>query len=1004
MQQKALTIARSPSPLLAFLRTPWFALVLITLLCVMVGMLAYQSPANDSLAVGWIGDQLFLATSAGLGQDAVERGDWYADSLTTDSPTGRSRWSRQHAVLTLPNIGSGFALDVTLLMQGWPDDVLVLPRQVVEGTAYHKRVTNGTIFQPTVTLRSNGTVVGIFSPTTQWEEYTFHIPASARTSDDLVLEMSTSAVFTDTRRGPDARPKGMRLAGVRVQSPVDDNAWTTAGSVGGQFEALLAQVRLPAWDAVATLVLVILLFWLLLKSLLQSDGLIFVLAALAAGLSGAGLALARIWMGALLSVVVVLLLLALVLVHARRWLRLLRLLLWYYRAGWALNDGLMVAAFVWMLYALTRGSILVRSFLAETGIVQEMFPDSLLAGLLGMCLLALVLVLGREGLPRLAERIVHALNGSRSSLLIALLLGAIWIGYEAWVIAHLPYVGHADYADNAVVARNLVAGRGWVVDYVTQFYQVYESVTRPQETWPLLQPVWIAPFVAVFGPQAWAVKVPNLLFNVLLLVLVFTIGSRVWDRRVGLVAALLVLTNHLFFTLTIYATSDLAFVVFVTGAVYLLYRAVETKKNGYLTGAGALTGLMLLQKPSGALIAVGMGVWLLMQLWQQHRQGQPPSYRSWWGRGEGALLTAHRFPLAGVLVPFGVWAAIALLILIPYMLRNMALFHTPVYSTERYDAWVLGYRGNSDEAWSDIYRVYAPELGGDGLPDRSWILRWGFDQTWEKFRTQVQATRNYLMPAWGVLPGASADTGYASWLLSQNENKNLLPPPGAWFSLLGVLAALRVRRRLLSLLSLAFVPYTLFLLTYWHANEERYWLMLIPWLALLAAWVLWAGYDRLAAIQNGRWTPVGLILVVLAISSIIGPSWPIISYKVQKEPAKWAADLAAYAWVRAHTPPDAVLMTRNPWQLNWHAERAAVMIPNTSNRDMLLVLAEHYHVDYMVFDSLQRVKSDAARVLAPLINAPPDIQVGDTIEGFTLVYASPTPDNRVLIYRVPESP
>ena len=49
----------------------------------------------------------------------------------------------------------------------------------------------------------------------------------------------------------------------------------------------------------------------------------------------------------------------------------------------------------------------------------------------------------------------------------------IWVGYEAYVVAGLPYVGHADYADNAVVARNLLAGRGWVVDYVTQFYRLY---------------------------------------------------------------------------------------------------------------------------------------------------------------------------------------------------------------------------------------------------------------------------------------------------------------------------------------------------------------------------------------------------------------------------------------------------------------------------------------------------------------------------------------------------
>ena len=116
----------------------------------------------------------------------------------------------------------------------------------------------------------------------------------------------------------------------------------------------------------------------------------------------------------------------------------------------------------------------------------------------------------------------------------------IWIGYEAYVVAGLPYVGHADYADNAVVARNLLAGRGWVVDYVTQYYQLYSGVTRPQETWPLLQPVWIVPFFALFGPTAWAAKIPNLLFTAALALLIYTAGARLWDRRVGLTAALII--------------------------------------------------------------------------------------------------------------------------------------------------------------------------------------------------------------------------------------------------------------------------------------------------------------------------------------------------------------------------------------------------------------------------------------------------------------------------------
>jgi hypothetical protein len=405
-----------------------------------------------------------------------------------------------------------------------------------------------------------------------------------------------------------------------------------------------------------------------------------------------------------------------------------------------------------------------------------------------------------------------------------------------------------------------------------------------------------------------------------------------------------------------------------------------------------LTGLMLLQKPASALIATGMGIWLILRI-IQHQGGRLLPAGISWQRPRSLL----QHPLLARML---LWAVPALLIFTPYVVRNLTLFQTPVYSTERYDAWVLGYRGDSSEAWEDIYRVYVPALGGAGVPDRSWILRWGFDHTLDKFITQVEAVRDYLLPAWQGLPQSLAGKDGQVPFLSQNERKNLFSPLGAWLALAGIIAALAARRRLLSLLFLAFAPYTLFLVTYWHANEERYFLMLIPWLALLSAWVLWAVFDRMRAIGDGRWAPLGFVLVGLSVFSIMQFSWPIIASKVEHEPDKWAPDLAAYTWIEEHTPPDAVVMTRNPWQFNWHTSRAAVMIPNTSDYDILMFLARYYDVDYIVFDSLMRVKGDAARVLAPLIN-PPVARVGERVDGFKLVYVSPTEHNRVLVYALP---
>ncbi|NJM06716.1 glycosyltransferase family 39 protein [Candidatus Gracilibacteria bacterium] len=822
------TRARAQETESSALREPWFALgplVLVVVLSLLAGAMAYQAPPAGAVTIGWIGDRLFLDASAGLGAEAAERGALYPDDLTPDAPTGRSRWTRQYAVITLPNLGAGSDLDVLLRVQGWPDDVLVAP-----------------VAQPLVTVRADGVAIGSFEPVASWEEYRFRIPAAQRRSGDVTIELMSSATFTDTARGADPRPKGVRLAELQVRAAEGDP------------RSLLP----PDLGALALFTLAVSLLYVLLLRLIGSAPLVYVLTTIGAGLAAIGLALSRIWMGAALSVAIWGLLGTLLLISAPRLLFYTRALLRRYSSGRALSYGLVTAALAWLGYNLALAS---RSFQLPIRLFQQTFPDSLLYGLLGAGLLALIFVLGREGLPRLSDAIVGAVGSRRGAFALLLLGSAVWFGYQAALIARLNYVGHADYADNAVVARNLVAGRGWTVDYVTQFYWLYESLTRPQETWPLMQPVWIAPFFALLGAEDWVAKLPNLLFNALLLLLIYTIGARLWDRRVGLTAALFTLTNYLFVRLTIYVTSDLAFVVFSVAAIYCLYRAVGenrepstenpeprtreqrnqnarqqtgdkrrvtteekrfaffaalrlTLERRYLVAAGMLTGLMMLQKPSGAMIALGMGLWFLAV-----RLGGNSEVRSQDSEVPGRDLHLVRRFLQR-LMPIVVWASIALIVLSPYLVRNMALFGRPVFSTESYDAWVLGYRGEA--AWDDIYRIFAPELNGLGLPDRSWILRWGFDYTGAKFITQAEALRDYLLPVWAGLPEPLAQLG------ASNEAKNIAAPLGAWFGLIGLVMALRFRRRLVGLLAMAYAPYMAFMLTYWRTDEQRYWVILIP--------------------------------------------------------------------------------------------------------------------------------------------------------------------------------
>lgn len=974
----------------------------ILCLTLLLSFLVAQWPSQSRLAIGWLGDRLFISVDAGLGATATAQGAFYADDLTPDSPTQRSRWTRQRALLRFPLPKHSAPVKVTLLAQGWPTDALAKPGQGVMGK------------QPRVTVRANGQIVYTFTPTPKWAKYSFLVPENLtkqpvfpnlslgnilrllpdfigfgpqNPTSCLTLEIETSATFTNTLRGPDPRPKGLRLAQIQLENPEKD------------FSAFGQNKR---WDFPNERIVLLLavnalcLYFLLLKvNFAPWIAFSFTCGVLSAATFG--FLKASFWMDSLLKTSF--LGLTLVLLFKSRSINRLGRELWRrFMRGHKLNSALTFAALVELL-AITQNLNVTawRTLFSQFGKAAWQFPLApyvaeiyLIVATIGAFLLLLI-VTGKEGLPQAIASTMRLLERSRFLLLVLTALwGLGWVGYEASVILALPYVGHADYADNAVVARNLVLRRGWVVDYVTQFYRLYPTFTRPQETWPLLQPVWIAPFLAHFGPTTWATKLPNLIFNILLLLLIFAAGTRFANRRVGATAVFLTLTHYLFFNLTIYPTSDLAFVVFALGAVFFLHQASTAKAKlkfrrltipfTYLS-SGLLTGLLMLQKPSGALLAVGMGSWLLKELICPPK---PVLQQTW-----KTILTPCFI--------FLVWALPALLLLSPYLLYNWHFFGQPVYSTEQKDAWVLGYRGDDEESWNDLYKIYAPELKGEGLPERSWLLRWGFDRTLAKGERQFSAVRDYLMPPQASLPAGLAEQPYLATFFSKYAGKNLLTSMGAWLALLGFLGLFYTRRSLFTLLCFTFGPYLLFLCTYWHANEERYFVVLLPWLALLIAWVSWKIFDRLAEVG---WSPLALLLVGLIFWQIGQPSWLLIETKLVQEPPKWQPDLQAYEWLRTHTSPTEVVMARNPWQLQWHAQRPAIMIPQTRDREELLALGKHYHTRYLILENLQRLKGEAAQNLASLRNAQ-YAQVGAVIDGFVLVYRSPSVDNMVMIYQFP---
>ncbi len=837
-------------------------LYLLVLLALLLISLACQLRLPAWVDVGALGDRAYLWASP-LSADTGFNGDEFL------AEEGLSyRWTKRASWVRFPDMAWNGPLRVSARVRGWRPERQALPQ---------------------IDLRVNGLLAGRFEATGDWQILTAELDHYPGSTADLEVLLECPPFSAG---GADRRVLGVQLDWVRVD-PLPGGPWPT----------------LPAWRQALLWATGLAFIYVALRRWLKAYALwpLVLLAVLVA----AGFALRRHWLTPYTAWVFYAAASLAVLSHVDLvlyWLRALGR-----RARPSLFGAVLAGAGVTVVTGYVRWAVEIVPGLAPR-------PDAILV----LIFFALAILYALVTWDRQVRRLFARLDGLLrqpwlpGALVILLLAGVTIYGFG--VIRDMQFIGHADYADNAVVARNLLAGRGFAVDYVTQYYNADLPLSHPQETWPLLQPVLIAPFFQVLGASPFAAKLPSLFLQLALALVLYALGTNLFDRRVGLVAVLLTLLNPYTFRLIIFPTSDLAFTLFALLTVAQFFRASERERAaapslGSYAWAGVWAGLMMLAKPNGVLY-VGIAVlWDLFRRWREFRWKD--AWKAW--------------------LAFGLPAAA---LFAPWVLRNLLLFGAPVHSTERFDAWILKY-----QEWEQIYRLYF-----DDLPNRSWLLRYGFDRVSEAIGTEFRKWWQYF----------SVDTNA------------LLTLTGSALALLGTLV-LRQRDsdhgrapiRLFSLVGPIFFLFGTFICTYWHV-EERYFVPFIPWLALLAARGLWWIHDTLAyrRDEQGRTAPtsfgwLGLLLVVLACVQMVSP-FP------QEAIAKWQLDqdkrqeLRAYAWLAENSAPDDVIMTRVPWQLTYYTQRRSVMIPQDGLEDAQTIIGK-YGVRYLFMDGDARGKRATLR-------------------------------------------
>ena len=126
----------------------------------------------------------------------------------------------------------------------------------------------------------------------------------------------------------------------------------------------------------------------------------------------------------------------------------------------------------------------------------------------------------------------------------------------------------------AQVAKEMLQGEGWIIPHLNS--EVYPD--KP----PLF--FWLIAFTAkaIGGMNEFAARFPSAFFGLLTLLLLFFLGKRLFNEKVGFLAALILATNVEYLWLARRANIDATLTFFTTAAITLFYVGFSQQKGRWI--------------------------------------------------------------------------------------------------------------------------------------------------------------------------------------------------------------------------------------------------------------------------------------------------------------------------------------------------------------------------------------------------------------------------------------
>lgn len=286
--------------------------------------------------------------------------------------------------------------------------------------------------------------------------------------------------------------------------------------------------------------------------------------------------------------------------------------------------------------------------------------------------------------------------------LILLMIIFVFTAFTVYKQSSINYVGLADDAQYAQESKNILEGKGIVVDFVQYYFVKYSSITRPDDVASPLYPILGALSFAIFGISALSAKLVSIFFGLAAIpLLIYFFGKKLFGILPAFFGAMLSIFNPFTYTAIIHNYTDSLFAFLFLLSIFFLYKSFDDKRWLYVLGTSI--GFMILAKNTGFLIA-------------------PVIILAY-------LLEKRSFPKQ--LIYAGMLSAI---IVFPLLLRNYLLFGSPFSTVLSYIVYVNGTEGPG------LY-------WGAVLPSFSWMLgKYGLWWWIAKDLTQIKITFFALFP------------------------------------------------------------------------------------------------------------------------------------------------------------------------------------------------------------------------------------------------------------------